>query len=155
AILALDLETGAIVWSRQMTANDAYTIGCGAAPPGTANCPASGGPDFDFGSSAMLITLASGRRILVAGQKSSVVHAVDPDRDGAVLWQTTLGRGGTLGGVQWGTASDGQRIYVALSDVRTAGAPAETPGAQRTPFGIHMRFDPTAGGGMHALDVET
>jgi len=154
AILALDLDTGAIVWSKQMTANDAYTMACNSAPPGSGNCPASGGPDVDFGSSAMLLTLANGRRVLIAGQKSGVVHALDPDRDGAVLWQTRLGRGGTLGGVQWGTAFDGQFIYAALSDVRIERAAPGAPGAQPA-FGTHLRFDPNAGGGMHALDVET
>ena len=154
AILALDLDTGALVWSKQMTANDAYTMACNATPPGTGNCPASGGPDVDFGSSAMLLTLANGRRVLIAGQKSGVVHALDPDRDGALLWQTRLGRGGTLGGVQWGTASDGRLVYAALSDVRIERASAGTPGAQPA-LGTHLRFDPKAGGGMHALDVQT
>jgi len=154
AILALDLDTGALVWSKQMTANDAYTMACNQTPPGKDNCPASGGPDVDFGSSAMLLTLANGRRVLVAGQKSSVVHAVDPDRDGALLWQTRLGRGGSLGGVQWGTAFDGILVYAALSDVRIVGARADTPGAQPA-LGMHLRFDPNAGGGLYALDVET
>ncbi|HEU5294483.1 MAG TPA: PQQ-binding-like beta-propeller repeat protein [Burkholderiaceae bacterium] len=154
AIVALDLDRGAIAWARQMTANDAYTMACSGSPPGQNNCPAAGGPDVDFGSSAVLITLANGRRVLVAGQKSSVVHAVDPDRDGAVLWQTRLGRGGTLGGVQWGIAVDGRLVYAALSDVKIQRAADSTPGAQRA-FGGFLRLDPTAGGGIFALDVET
>jgi len=154
AILALDLDTGALVWSRQMTVNDAYTMACGASPPGTGNCPAAGGPDVDFGSSAMLLTLANGRRVLIAGQKSGVVHALDPDRDGALLWQTRLGRGGTLGGVQWGTAFDGRLVYAALSDVRIQRTDPGAPGSQPA-LGTHLRFDPNAGGGMYALNVET
>ena len=154
AIVALDLDSGALAWVRQMTANDAYTMACNASAPGQGNCPASGGPDVDFGSSAALVTLAGGRRVLVAGQKSSVVHGVDPDRDGAVLWQTRLGRGGTLGGVQWGIAVDGHLAYAALSDVRITRVAAGTPGA-RPALGTYLRLDPSAGGGMHALDVET
>jgi polyvinyl alcohol dehydrogenase (cytochrome) len=154
AIVALDLDSGAIAWARQMTANDAYTMACNGSNAGQGNCPASGGPDVDFGSSAALVTRADGRRVLVAGQKSSVVHAVDPDRDGAVLWQTRLGRGGTLGGVQWGIAVDGRLVYAALSDVRIERASSDTPGA-RPAFGTFLKFDPTVGGGLHALDVET
>lgn len=154
AVVALDLDSGAIVWSRQMTAADTYTMACNAAAPGTGNCPPEAGPDVDFGSSAMLLALPSGRRVLVAGQKSGVVHALDPDHDGALLWQTRLGSGGRLGGVQWGTASDGRLVYAALSDVRIERVAAGTPGAQPA-FGAHLRFDPAAGGGMYALDAAT
>ena len=78
-------------------------------------------PDFDFASPPILVTLANGRRALVAGQKSGVVHAIDPDRKGEVLWQTRVGKGGINGGVQWGSAADQSNVYVALSDLgRTA-----------------------------------
>jgi polyvinyl alcohol dehydrogenase (cytochrome) len=85
---------------------------------------------------------------LIAGQKSGVVHAVDPDRGGEILWQTRVGKGSALGGVQWGSAYDGRRVYVALSDVipetaGTAAAPPATPG-QAPPA--------AAGGGLFALD---
>ena len=66
----------------------------------------------------MLVDLPNGRRVLIAGQKSGVVHAVDPDKDGAIVWQTRVGKGTALGGVQWGSAFDGRRVYVALSDVQ-------------------------------------
>lgn len=78
-----------------MTAGDAYNIGC--VLPAPVNCPQVKRPDFDFGSSPVSIELANGRRALIAGQKSGVVHAIDPDRQGAILWQTRIGRGGTLG----------------------------------------------------------
>lgn len=115
AIIAFDLDDGTRLWSRQFTAGDAYTMACNPRAD-QANCPEANGPDFDFGSSAILVALAEGRRVLVAGQKSGMVHAVDPDRDGAVLWQRRAGRGGKLGGVQFGPASDGQNVYVAVSD---------------------------------------
>jgi len=87
AFVAFDSETGKLVWSRQMTAGDAFTVDCDF-PDLRANCPDANGPDFDFGSSPILIELPNGRRALVAGQKSGMVHAVDPDKQAAVLWQT-------------------------------------------------------------------
>jgi polyvinyl alcohol dehydrogenase (cytochrome) len=71
-----------------MIANDAYTMACNAAPPGSGNCPAAGGLDVDFGSSAMLLTLANGRRALVAGRKSGVVHAIDSTEPPSVRSRT-------------------------------------------------------------------
>jgi polyvinyl alcohol dehydrogenase (cytochrome) len=112
AFLALDMDTGKLLWSRQMTAGDAFNLGC---PTGD-NCPEANGPDFDFGCSPNLVDLPNGKRALVAGQKSGMVHAVDPDQQGEVLWSVRVGKGGPLGGVQWGNASDGQNVYVAVSD---------------------------------------
>ena len=118
AILAFDARAGKLAWTRQVTAGDAYTMAC---PAGGANCPKANGPDFDFGSSAILADLPNGKRILVAGQKSGVVTAVDPDRGGKIVWQRRVGAGSPLGGVQWGIAADESNVYVAVSD-RLAGA---------------------------------
>jgi polyvinyl alcohol dehydrogenase (cytochrome) len=52
----------------------------------------------------------------LVGQKSGVVYALDPANGGKLLWQTRIGRGGALGGIQWGMASDGKVVYAALSD---------------------------------------
>ena len=112
AFMAFDMDTGKLLWSRQLTEGDAYNLGC---PTGD-NCPEAKGPDFDFGCSPNLVDLPNGKRALVAGQKSGMVHAIDPDQQGEVLWQTRVGKGGPLGGVQWGNASDGQNVYVAVSD---------------------------------------
>ncbi len=62
------------------------------------NCPEADGPDFDFGSSAMLVELGATSRILVAGQKSGMVHAVDPDRNGEIVWQQRAGQGESWAG---------------------------------------------------------
>lgn len=155
ALLAWRREDGARVWAHQLTAGDAYNVTCNYQAPGVGNCPSANGPDADFGSSAVLVSLAGGRRALVAGQKSGVVHALDPDHDGALLWQTRVGKGGKLGGVQWGLAADDRQAYVAVSDVHLTVAPADAPGAQPSPFGVSLRFDPTAGGGLLALNLET
>jgi polyvinyl alcohol dehydrogenase (cytochrome) len=139
AFLALDLATGKILWTRQMTPADAYDVACRM--PDKTNCPESDGPDFDFSSSPILVTLSNGRRAIVAGQKSAHVHALDPDNQGEVLWSKKIGRGGTMGGVQWGSAADGQNIYVALSDI----------GRVMLTYSQSTDADPKVGGGMFAL----
>lgn len=139
SFVALDASTGRILWSRQMTSMDAYTSACRL--PDRTNCPASNGPDFDFGSSPMLVNLPNGRRLLVAGQKSGIVHALDPDQRGKVVWQVRVGQGGTEGGVQWGQATDGTLLYVANADL----------GRLVVPFAQNTDADPRRGGGMFAL----
>ena len=147
AVMALDLKTGRIVWSKQVTPNDVYNSSCGSRSP---NCPADNGPDYDFGSSAMLVRTRDGRDVLVAGQKSGVVYAFDPANKGQLLWQTRVGKGGTNGGVQWGMASDGQKIYAAVSDV---GRPAGGIGGPALVG--NSTLDPNQGGGLTALDIVT
>jgi len=151
AFLAFDMDSGKLLWSRQMTEGDAFTVAC----PGGDNCPEANGPDFDFGCSPNLVDLANGKRALVAGQKSGMVHAVDPDQQGEVLWQVRVGKGGSLGGVQWGNASDSRNVYVALSDYKVGSMGGKDTGGQRTLFGSFAKPDPTAGGGMFALDLAT
>ena len=139
AFVALDLNSGKILWSRQMTPKDAYTAACRL--PDKTNCAESNGPDFDFGSSPILVALPSGKRALIAGQKSGVVYAVDPDNQGEVLWQTRVGKGGTMGGVQWGSAADQNNVYVAVSDI----------GRIMLTYSTSTDADPKQGGGMFAL----
>ncbi|PWT99778.1 MAG: cytochrome C oxidase Cbb3 [Terriglobia bacterium] len=142
AFIAMDLGTGKILWTRQMTETDAYTSACRL--PDKTNCPDVNGPDFDFSSPPILVTLANGKRALVAGQKSGIVHAVDPDQQGEVLWQTRVGKGGTMGGVQWGSATDGRNVYVAVSDI----------GRIMLTYSNQTDADPKQGGGMYALRLD-
>jgi polyvinyl alcohol dehydrogenase (cytochrome) len=153
AFVAIDMATGRVAWSRQMTAGDAFNVACTGPYP--ANCPVSKGPDFDFGSSPILVELGEGRRALVAGQKSGMVYAIDPDHGGATLWERRVGRGGSLGGVQWGSAADDSNVYVAVSDVRTSTVPPATAGAQKSVLGSAMKLDPSQGGGLFALNQAT
>ena len=139
AIVALDIDTGAIKWATQVTPGDAFNMACGTAD--TTNCPEKPGPDHDFGQSPILVTLANGKRLIVAGQKSGVVHGFDPDQRGKKLWSTTIGRGGELGGIEWGSASDGQNMYVPLSDITFKEA------SQRGRGGLN----PEVGGGLFAI----
>lgn len=148
AILAMQLKTGELLWSKQLTENDAFNTACGTPQPG--NCPEAKGPDYDFGQPPILVGLGGGKRALVIGQKSGMVHAVDPDQKGKILWETRAGEGGALGGSQWGSASDGQNVYVAISDI-SMGAVADP----KIPAGYRLTMDPKKGGGLHALDLKT
>jgi polyvinyl alcohol dehydrogenase (cytochrome) len=121
SILAFDLETGSLVWSSQVTPGDNWMVGC----PKGANCPDNPGEDTDFGSSSILRSLASGRQILIATQKSGVAYGLDVDHRGQILWKTRLGVGGAQGGIQWGAALDDRTIYAAVSDINQKGG---TPG---------------------------
>jgi len=143
AFVAFDLASGKILWSRQMTASDDWNTACRLTDQ--TNCTNKDAPDFDFASPPILVSLPNGRRALVAGQKSGMVHALDPDRDGQIIWQQRVGKGGINGGVQWGSAADASNVYVALSDLARFAVPnsqATTP-------------DPEAGGGMFAMNLET
>jgi len=114
AVVALDLQSGAVRWIRQVTPGDVYVSNC---RPGNPNCPEVVGPDVDFGSPPMLTRTTAGRDLIVIGQKSGLGYALDPDNEGAIVWQYRAGRGGLLGGIEFGSAVDGERAYFAVSDV--------------------------------------
>jgi polyvinyl alcohol dehydrogenase (cytochrome) len=104
AVLAIDLDRGTLVWSRQLTESD------------VADSPNA--PDFDIGASVILKTLGEGRRILVASSKSGVTYALDPERRGEILWQHRVGAGNRRGGTMWGAAADDRLIYVPNVDTQ-------------------------------------
>jgi polyvinyl alcohol dehydrogenase (cytochrome) len=114
AVLAFDLESGSLLWSKQLT-NDAWNYSC--SQPGKPSCPENPDRDVDIGSSPILRSLPGGKDILLVGQKSGVVYGLDPERRGEVLWHTEIGKGGALGGVQWGMAADEDKVYAPLSDI--------------------------------------
>jgi len=140
AVLALELKTGKIAWSRQLTMGDIFSGGCSAQG---IEC----GPDFDFGSSAILVH-SGNRDLLLAGQKSGVVYALDPARKGEILWQIRIGKGSTNGGIQWGMAADGQNVYAAVSDLARAPVKSSDPANLRT-----SNLDPNVGGGLFAIRI--
>ncbi len=119
AILAMDLDTGKVLWAVQDTPNDSW-LACGTAWGKSENCPKEMGPDYDFGSSPILRALPNGRRILVAGQKSGMVWGHDPDRNGAVVWKTQLPEKLALGEITFGGAADEQTAYFGVSSVGVA-----------------------------------
>ena len=115
AVVAMDAQTGAVKWVRQTTANDSWTLGCQPQNPDNPACPATLGPDHDFSASPSLTTV-NGRDLLVLPQKSGIAWAIDPDKNGEVVWQRRIGQGSGLGG-QWGGAVDGQQAYFGVSDM--------------------------------------
>jgi polyvinyl alcohol dehydrogenase (cytochrome) len=117
AVIALDMDTGAIRWINQLTKGDDYVIGCYPGQARGPNCPSELGNDYDIGASPILHALPSGKDVLLVGQKSSQVYALDPDDKGRVLWTQRLSVGGPLGGVEFGPAADPANIYVAISDI--------------------------------------
>jgi polyvinyl alcohol dehydrogenase (cytochrome) len=145
SIVALDLATGNMNWARQLPnggkgPSDAFAAGV-----------SQGGADSDFGSGANLFTaLYKGqpRDMVGAGQKSGVYFAVDA-QTGDLLWQTTVGTGGaTAGGMVWGTATDGTRIYT--SDNNSTGANWTVLGkgsmaGQTVTTGVWSALDPATG----------
>jgi len=122
AVIAVDMNTGVVKWVRQTTPNDSWTMGCPQKNDGTnPACPETLGPDFDFSASPTLVTV-NGKDRLVLPQKSGMAFALDPDNEGAIVWQTRIGRGSGFGG-QWGAASDGTVAYIGVADLQ-----APTPG---------------------------
>ena len=129
AVLALDLASGAIIWVNQLTPGDAFISGCNN---GTgANCPEALGPDFDFSASPILTTNLSGKQLLVIPQKSGVAYALDPDNEGAVVWEYRINAGSASGGF-WGMAVADGKAYVGASG-----------------------YSLPDSGGIHAIDLET
>jgi len=105
------MSTGKVVWNFQATEGDAWNIAC----PVIINCPGTKGRDLDFGMAPILVTGKDGKQRLLAGQKSGVVYALDP-QNGKLLWKTRIGKGGALGGIHWGMAADSENVYAANSD---------------------------------------
>ena len=136
AVVALELDSGAIRWASQLTEGDAWNVACfvGAEAP---NCPEDAGPDADFGAAPVLAKGSDGKDYLLVGQKSGVAWALDPD-GGKVLWETRVGRGGEVGGVHFGIAAEGGTLYVPIHDSALPGGLVE-PGRP----------------GINAIDVAT
>ena len=139
AVVAFDMDTGALKWTKQLLPKDIFVGGCGPTSTGP-RCPEQLGPDFDFGNSPILVTLKGGRDLIVIGQKSGIGWAIDPDKRGEVVWQYRAGKGGLYGGMEWGSAVDGEHAYFPSSDV---------PFSAQDPIGDR---DP---GGLHAVQLET
>ncbi len=137
AVFALDAVTGEQRWVRQVLGHDAWNTACAM---GLDHCPAENGPDFDISASPLLIDLEGDRQIIVAGQKSGTVFGIDPE-DGHIVWQRKMGRGGLFGGVHFGMAAEGARVFVPIGDV-PLGHDGKVPAGPAFP-------------GIYALDAAT
>lgn len=110
AVIALDMDTGEILWVNQLTPGDTWIGGCGPNSDNP-NCPENVGPDFDFSASPVLTTTGDGRDLLVVPQKSGMGYALDPANQGEQVWEYRWGPGSAVGGI-WGTAvGDGQAYF--------------------------------------------
>lgn len=147
SVMALDAATGAVRWATRALPFDAWTVSCIPFLGDGSNCPEPAGPDYDFGQAPALFRVASAsgpdRELVGAGQKSGQYWAMDPDT-GAVRWVTQAGPGGLGGGLQWGSAVDGRRIYTANanSDRR---AWTLQPGGGSTQEGVWSGLDAATG----------
>ena len=144
AIMALNASTGRIKWATGVKGFDDWNVGCIIGPPPN-NCPENPGPDFDFGSGPNLFTIGNGKNAVAAvgaGQKSGQYWALDA-ASGKILWSTAPGPGSTLGGIEWGPATDGKRIYVAEENFN--GIPYPIPGGGTITTGSWAALDPATG----------
>jgi polyvinyl alcohol dehydrogenase (cytochrome) len=151
SLLALDVDSGRIRWSRQITENDIWNGSCRAPNREAAVCPDKDAPDFDFTGSSFLVNLISsppvwtdpctwnlqrpGCQLIVVGNKAGIIFGFDPDARGKIVWERRVAQGSSSGGVFWGSATDGVNIYAANADFI-----ADNPGAS---------------GGMNAVDLRT
>jgi polyvinyl alcohol dehydrogenase (cytochrome) len=129
SVLSLDLEDGHVKWAQRVEGGDTFLATCIIIPNAGIPCPDPAGHDDDFGSGPNLFSITKhhdGKHdgddwghdrtdVVGAGQKSGVYWALDPD-NGNVLWATQVGPGGYYGGIEWGSAVDDRRIYVAIDD---------------------------------------
>ncbi len=154
AMLALDMDTGKVKWVFYAHLYDSWNHACGAPdfygwstavplvfPVGianAANCDQDPvGPDMGFGHMPTLVKNlrmpdGSRRDLVVAGNKDGRLFAVDADT-GKKVWETNVDPGGIYGGLQFGRATDGKRIYFGTTNTRNSGrdihrafVPAET-----------------------------
>jgi polyvinyl alcohol dehydrogenase (cytochrome) len=136
--LALDLKTGQIKWAKRLQGFDTWTVACIVSTGTNPNCPVPSSPDFDLGGSGPNLL----GNIVGFGQKSGIFWALNPD-DGNIVWSTPVGPGASLGGIEWGTATDGQRIYVAISN------------SDHLPYTLVPSGQQITWGAWSALDVAT
>jgi polyvinyl alcohol dehydrogenase (cytochrome) len=136
--LALRLKTGEIAWAKRLKAYDVWTVACIEPKQGVV-CPSPAGPDYDLGGSGPNLL----SNLVGFGQKSGIYWALNPDT-GDVVWTSVVGPGGVTGGIEWGTASDGQRIYAAIANKGNVPY-ALSPGGRTITWGSWAALDVSTG----------
>ena len=145
SVMALDMKTGEVLWARPVIPFDVWTVACLFLPPGSGNCPDPAGPDFDFGQAPILYSVKQKGKnldLLGVGQKSGQFWALNAET-GEIVWSTQVGPGGVLGGIMWGSAYDGERLYTAVSN--NAGADWDLIGGGSVNHGGWAALDPATG----------
>lgn len=124
SVIAYDLKTGRMIWWYQSIKHDAWNMACfiGGGP----NCPVENGPDLDIGAPPILYRLPTGKDILLVGEKSADIFALNPD-NGKLIWRVKYGRGGFAGGVHWGMAASPSVLYAPNADTTFLGTEKGTP----------------------------
>nr|MBA3913884.1 PQQ-binding-like beta-propeller repeat protein [Terriglobales bacterium] len=135
--LALDLTTGAVKWAHRLSGYDVYTAACRHSAFGTP-CPDPAGPDYDLSGSGPNIV----GNIVGFSQKSGLYAALNPDT-GATVYLNYVGPAGPLGGIQWGTASDGKNVYVA--NANSSGKTYKLLSGQQITWGFWSAIDAATG----------
>ncbi len=115
SIIALDLATGKRLWVYQATKQDMFNMACHPLKESGPNCPNPSGPDYDFGGSVTFAVMSDGREVVVGGQKSGAIHAVDA-ATGEQVWTTKVSSGSPLGGTHWGVSVSNGRVFAPSSD---------------------------------------
>ncbi len=138
AVMAMDINTGKVLWVTQAMHGDVWHTGCpqgpssGGHPPRSAHrrpgppppargagparpdnyyCPdEKDNPDWDFSAGTILVDQPGNKSLVLAGQKSGGVWALDPDNKGKVVWYSDISRGQIL----FGGAADEEQAYFAL-----------------------------------------
>jgi polyvinyl alcohol dehydrogenase (cytochrome) len=145
SIIALDAATGEIRWAAGQDAFDTWNGGCIIGPPPN-NCPPIAGPDHDFADGAHLLTVRGQdgrpRKLVGAGQKSGIYWMVDATT-GEIVWSAASGPGSFVGGIQWGTATDGERVY--LVETNFGRVPHELPNGQVIDYSSIAALDAATG----------
>ena len=113
SIIAIDINSGRKAWSFQSEKNDIWNGSC---VRNGINCDFDVGSNFDFGASPLLIRDENRGDLILAGQKSGMLFAIDPD-DGSMVWERRIGKGGEHGGVHWSLSSDGKQVFVPVGDI--------------------------------------
>ena len=149
AVIAFDLDTGKRRWSTQLLAGDTNCGGGGLTPAERRiNCPGfrgsgfpGSGPNDDVSGSPVLHTLPNGRQILIAGQETGRITALDPDSNGAVLWVAQAGDAMGPEGSGLGAATDGELYYrpLVLSDETGAMAALRAATGERVWYTTHPK----------------
>ena len=147
AVVAFDLRTGARKWSFRVAGTDARELACGTLPADVTWCPpADNFSTWDLaGAGANVFTArikGRTRRVVGIGEKSGVYWALDA-RTGKYLWSTLVGPGSDPGGIQWGTAYDGKRIYAAIG--HNTGEAYRLPNGEVITGGSWAALDPSNG----------
>lgn len=167
SIIALDLTTGVVKWAGRGLPFDAWNVACGLNTPGFvvgpwfpgvfANCPngnpGTAGPDWDFAQGPMLFSDTGNDAdigLVGAGQKSGMFWAFRA-KDGKPVWSRQVAPGGVTGGLQWGSATDGQRIFVAAAN---SGPSTNGGGVGALPWTL-KDGSTTTSGGWAALDAKS